>query len=132
MIKDTISTKRGKNRLRKHADRIVTDTLSLLKELLRIAEDSKNKEDIYRAYQAHIELIPYIRPKLQAIAPAEMDGEGGLTALQVRRYADVLEEAKQSYADELKHYLPQSIDDPPWLTEQDITNDARHDEAVIP
>ena len=110
MIKDTVSGKRGKNRLRKHTDRIVTDTLALLKELLRIANESGSKEDIYRAYQAHIELIPYIKPKLQAIAPAEMDKDGGLTALQVRRYAAITEEAKESYIDELRHYLPEPVE----------------------
>ncbi len=100
MIKDTVSSKRGKNRLRKHSDKHITNTLALLGKLLDIAEESGNKEDIYRAYQAHIELIPYIKPKLQAIAPAEMDNEGNLTPYIAGRIAELVAETRKALPQE--------------------------------
>ncbi|MBU0959841.1 MAG: hypothetical protein KKB31_07880 [Nanoarchaeota archaeon] len=110
IVKDSLSSKQGKNRLKNKSNKLVTTTLRLLDELVRIANESNDKNDIAKALQAHLELMPFIRPKLQAISPAELDESGGLTAVQVRHYADVLERAQQEQLDEVEQYrLSQGI-----------------------
>lgn len=101
---ESISSKRGKNRLKNKSDKLVTTTLRLLHELTQIANESGDKADIAKALQAHLEILPFIRPKLQAISPAELDESGGLTAIQVRHYSEVVQAAIKSQQRELAEY----------------------------
>lgn len=89
---DTISSTRGKNRLLKHKDRHVTHTLRLLKMLYDKAnEDNASYQSIRDALALHIELMAYLSPKLQAIAPATLDDAGNLNPLRVRQLANQVE-----------------------------------------
>jgi len=90
--KDLISSKRGKERLRAQADRLVTQTIRLLDELNRIAEESGKAEDIRAALNSHIDILPFIKPKLQAIAPAQLDAEGDLTPQVATQIAQLVQE----------------------------------------
>ena len=94
---DTTESKRGKNRLRKNSDKLVTRTLKLLDRLYQDAnQEDSSKEDIWRAFEAYVQIIPYIKPRLQAIAPAEMDVEGNLTPYIAGRIAELVAEARKS------------------------------------
>ena len=108
--KDTLSSKQGKNRLKNKSNKLVTETLRLLNELTVIADESHDKQDIARALQAHLEILPFIRPKLQAISPAELDDTGGLTAIQVQRYSDVVAEATRLRIEEQEQYQLEAND----------------------
>ena len=118
--KDTLSSKQGKNRLKNKSNKLVTETLRLLKELTVIADESHDKQDIARALQAHLEILPFIRPKLQAISPAELDDTGGLTAIQVQRYSDVVAEATRLRIEEQEQYQLEANDTRRHSTNQDI------------
>ncbi len=95
--KDTISSVRGKNKLRNKSDMIATRTLKLLNFLYQQAnQEDSSKEDIWRAFEAYVQIIPYIKPKLQAIAPAELDSEGNLTPYIAGRIAELVAEHRKA------------------------------------
>ena len=112
VVPESISSKRGKNRLKNKSNKLVTETLRLLDKLSAIAEETGDKQDIARALQAHLEILPFIRPKLQAISPAEMDETGGLSAIRTQRLAEVYLEAQRAQLEEMEqHLLVETNDD---------------------
>jgi len=58
------------------------------------AADGASRDEVREATRLHLEVLSYIKPKLQAIAPAQMEEDGSLIALQVRRIADQVEEQR--------------------------------------
>ncbi len=94
---ETVSSKRGKERLRKKSDMLVGRTLKLLDKLYQASkQDEASKEDIKAALQAHLEILPFIRPKLQAIAPGELDDEGGISPALYARTMSMITELKNN------------------------------------
>jgi len=73
-------TKQTLDALRRHKRRHINRTLRLLNKLYIQA----NKEDasprlVSEVLSAHIEVLPFILPKLQAVAMAELQEDGTLT-----------------------------------------------------
>ncbi len=92
---DRIQSKRGRNRLLHNSEKLVTRTLKLLDKLYQAAnQDDAKKADITDAARMHLEILGYIKPKLQAIAASTLTEDGDLVAIQVRRIADALDEQK--------------------------------------
>jgi len=85
---DILSSKRGKNRLKSKGDMLVTRAFKLSDLLYKQAMNSGKAIDIQRAFEAYIQILPYSKPKLTAIAPAQLDLDGNLTltAEQTREY----------------------------------------------
>lgn len=82
MNRKDISHAKGKARLRRNSDKLITRTLKLLDNVWQYANNNPNNIDAQRiALQAHTEIMPYLRPKLQAIAAAEMNEAGEMTPL---------------------------------------------------
>ena len=77
------------------SEKLVTRTLELLDTMYRLASaDGASRDEVREATRLHLEVLSYIKPKLQAIAPAQMEEDGSLIALQVRRIADQVEEQR--------------------------------------
>ena len=77
------------------SEKLVTRTLELLDTMYRLAAaDGASRDEVREATRLHLEVLSYIKPKLQAIAPAQMEEDGSLIALQVRRIADQVEEQR--------------------------------------
>jgi len=94
-LPDTVSSKRGRERLRKHSDKLVSRTLKLLDKLYQAAnQDDSSKDDIKAAVQAHLEIMPFIRARLSAIAPGELDDEGGISPNLARTIAERIQEQR--------------------------------------
>ncbi len=94
-IADTISSKRGKNRLLKSGDKLVTRTLKLLDMLWRAAnKEGAHFDTILTATREHREVLAYIKPKLQAIAPMSLDSELNVIAPEeIRQLLDIAKQA---------------------------------------
>lgn len=76
---DTISSKRGRNKLRSKSDMIVGRTLKLMDALYKDSmSDQGTPQQRKDALMLYIDILPFIRPKLSAIAPAELDQDGNM------------------------------------------------------
>ena len=92
---DDIRSKRGKNKLLRNSERLVTRTLEILDLLyLGATGPDAKKSDIVDAARMHLEILGYIKPKLQAIAAATLTEDGDMIAIQVRRIADQLDQQR--------------------------------------
>lgn len=112
-------SKRGNTALQRKTDHITKSALRLLEKLIVCGTaDDASKADVQAAFNAVIEIMPYIKPKLQAIAPASMDDDGNLISPQ--RYQMLLEIARQSQREanlvdspEITLVLPEGSTDSP-------------------
>ncbi len=94
MVKRLYS-KRGEKALYKHSGRIINSTLSLLNKMIQTAEqETASKEDIQKALSACIELMPYLRPKMMAVAQGELSSDGDIVS--PARYQALIEIARQA------------------------------------
>lgn len=92
----TTSSAHGRTKIRKHGERYVNRTLALLDRLYAQAKrKDASFDDIKAAYDAYIQVLPFIKPKLQAIAPAMLDAEGDLTPQIVANIFDKVQEAEE-------------------------------------
>jgi len=84
---DTLSSKRGKNRIRKQGTKILTRSLKMADKIYELANNLPGDTPILEqlnivqmAFKNYAEYLPYLMPKQAAIAPAELDSEGDLVA----------------------------------------------------
>ena len=92
---DKLQSKRGHNRLQRSSEKLVTRTLKLLDKLYQTAnQDDAKKSDVVDAARMYLEVLSYIKPKLQAIAASTLTEDGDLIAIQVRRIADQLDQQR--------------------------------------
>ena len=95
--KDTISSKRGKNRLLKQSDKILSRSLYLCDMLYKQAcEQPNNINAVKQAYDAYAELIPYIKPKLQSIS-VDATVDTNIDVNVVRSYIDAIGIARTEF-----------------------------------
>ena len=90
---DSVSHTKGKNKLRKHSDKIVTRTLKLINDIYQNAYETNNIADKRAALQLYLELFPYIRPKMMSIAPGELQEDGSISTQEL----DILNEIAEQY-----------------------------------
>jgi len=104
-------SKRGNKALQRHSDAIVKNQIRLYNSLVAAADEQSktivcpgcghehiikiaNIKAVLEAFSAGNELMPYIKPKLQAIAPAVLDDEGNL--ITGSEYLRLIEIARQA------------------------------------
>lgn len=98
----------GINLIRRAGTRIMRGILRDIARLEAIADESGKKEDIIAVLDRKLELIPFILPKLQAIAPAQMDDEGML-ASDVRAFVRKVKEELNDLSNQIE--LSRETDD---------------------
>ena len=92
-LPDTIQSSRGRNKLLRSSEKLVNRTLKILDLLYDTATSPEaKKSDIVDAARMYLEIMSYVKPKLQAIAPAQMGDDGDLVAIQVRRIAEQVQQ----------------------------------------
>ncbi len=94
---ETVSSKKGRNRLKKSGDKLVSRTIDMLEQLWKLAEDNPTKDNLATALSYYIQVLPFVKPKLQAIAPAELDENNDITPLRLRAFQDRLEESRERF-----------------------------------
>lgn len=94
--------KRSRSRLTRKGNTIVSRALRAADELYQHAKRTNSPDDWKDCFQAYSEMLPYIKPKLQAIAGAILDDQGDLTPLQIRHYADQIEQYAQKETDAIQ------------------------------
>ena len=94
---ETLSTKRGKNKLRNKGDMIVTRALKLANEIYQHAKRTGNIADKHKAYEAYIELLPYSRPKMMSVAPGELQEDGSISTQELDKLNEIAEQYRLNY-----------------------------------
>ncbi len=64
---DTIKSSRGRERLKRNGDKIVTRMLWICDQLYKQCTPDSPPQQLTAALQAYGELLPYAKPRLQAI-----------------------------------------------------------------
>jgi len=94
---ETLSTTRGRNKLRSKGDMIVTRALKLANELYQNAKRTENIADKVRAFEAYMEILPYSRPKMMSIAPGEIQEDGSISTSRLGELRVIAEQAQLEY-----------------------------------
>jgi DNA-binding transcriptional regulator PaaX len=95
-----LSSTKGKNKLRKHSDKLVTRTLHLLDRVYKLSEGQPNdKLLLVQALEKYLEIMPYLRPKLTAIALGDLEDDGSISPARVRQHALAAIKEMQQLAD---------------------------------
>ena len=98
---------RTRTAFRRHGDKVVKNTLRLFDKLVQAADaPGATKEDIKTAVSFGLEIFPYLKPKLTAIAPGVLDADGHIIAPD--RVAQLIDIARQAQAQDAPLMLDQS------------------------
>lgn len=86
--------KRTRNALQKNGEHIVQASVRLFNKLLAAAEEpDASPQAVKDALQYAVELLPYVKPKLQAIAQGVLDSSGNIISSQ--RMQELISIARQ-------------------------------------